>query len=81
MRYWLNYGHNFVYRKKKAVVLAKEDNRPVTPMLDELAANATTTTESIDEPHVVARKQVSLKAQHLLRNWWKLPNCALPPWR
>ena len=67
MRAWFypgeNYGHDFVYRKKKAVALAKANNQPVPSMPDEMAANTTTPTESIDEPHVVAMKQASLKAQ------------------
>jgi hypothetical protein len=33
-----NYGHDFVYPKKKAVALAKANNPPVSSMPDEMAA-------------------------------------------
>lgn len=58
-----NYGHAFVYPKKKAVALAKANNQPVPSMPDEMSANTTKPTQSVDEPHVVEMKQATLKAQ------------------
>ncbi len=57
------FGHEFVYPKAKAVVLAKANNMPVASMPDELAANTTKPTKSMTEPHVMAMKQAPLKAQ------------------
>jgi hypothetical protein len=58
-----NYGHDFVYPKLKAVALAKANNEPVPSMPNELAANTTKPTTSVNEPHVVALKQVPLMVQ------------------
>jgi hypothetical protein len=58
-----NYGHQFVYPKVKAVELAKANNLPVASMPDELAASTTMPATTMQEPHVVAMKQVPLKAQ------------------
>jgi len=58
-----NYGHDFVYPKVKAVELATANNQPVASMPAELAANTTTPTNTMQEPHVVAMKQAPLKAQ------------------
>lgn len=58
-----NYGHEFVYPKVKATALAKANNEPVASMPNEMAANTTKPTKSMNEPHVMALKQAPLKAQ------------------
>jgi len=58
-----NYGHDFVYPKTKAVVLAKANNQPVASMPDEQAVNTIKPAKTMQEPHVVAMKQTPLKAQ------------------
>ncbi len=58
-----NYGHEFVYPKAKAVELAKANQQPVPSMPNELAANTTKPTTSMNEPHVMAMKKAPLKAQ------------------
>ncbi len=58
-----DYGHQFVYPKPKAVTLAKANNTPVPSMPAELAANTTKPAASVNEPHVMAMQQASLKAQ------------------
>jgi LPXTG-motif cell wall-anchored protein len=58
-----NYGHEFVYPKAKAVTLAKTSKQPVPSMPTELAANTVMPVQAITQPHVVAMKQTSLKAQ------------------
>ena len=58
-----NYGHDFVYPKLKAVALAKANNEPVPSMPNELAANTTKPTTSVNEAHVVALKQAPLMVQ------------------
>lgn len=58
-----NYGHEFVYPKAKAVELAKANKQPVASMPNELAANTTKPTKTMQEPHVMAMKQTPLKAQ------------------
>lgn len=59
-----NYGHEFVYPKVKALELAKANNQPVPSMPNELAANTTKPTKSMNEPHVMAMKQAPLKAEN-----------------
>jgi hypothetical protein len=58
-----DYGHEFVYPKSSAVRLAKANNTPVPSMPAELTANTTKTAATVKEPHVVAMRQASLKAQ------------------
>lgn len=58
-----NYGHDFVYPKTKAVVLAKANNQPVASMPDEQAKSTTKPAKTMREPHVLALKQAPLKAQ------------------
>src|ERR1700722_6981619 len=58
-----NYGHEFVYPKAKAVQLAKANSTPVPSMPNELAANTTKPTTTMQETHVVEMKQAPLKAQ------------------
>jgi hypothetical protein len=58
-----SYGHEFVYPKVKAVQLAKANNMPVASMPNELGANTTKPTKSMNEPQVMAMKQAPLKAQ------------------
>jgi hypothetical protein len=58
-----NYGHDFVYPKPKAVVLAKANNTPVASMPAELAQNTTMPATTMQEPHVVAMQTTPLKAQ------------------
>jgi hypothetical protein len=59
----VNYGHEFVYPKMKAVELAKSNRQPVASMPNELAANTTKPATSANEPSVNAMKQAPLKAQ------------------
>src|SRR5277367_2379301 len=58
-----NFGHQFVYPKPKAVALAKANNIPVPSMPAELAVNTTQPAATLNEPHVMAMKLASLKAQ------------------
>lgn len=58
-----NYGHEFVYPKTRALELAKANNTLVPSMPNELSANTTMPATTMQEPHVVAMKQVVLKAQ------------------
>ncbi len=58
-----NYGHDFVYPKAKALELAKVSNQPVPSMPNELAANTTKATTSMNEAHVMAMKKAPLKAE------------------
>jgi hypothetical protein len=58
-----NYGHDFVYPKPKATVLAKANNAPVPSMPAELASNTTMPATTMQETHVVAMKTAPLKAQ------------------
>jgi hypothetical protein len=58
-----NYGHQFVYPKGKAVELAKANNQPVASMPAELAPSTTLPATTMQEPHVIAMKQASLKVQ------------------
>jgi hypothetical protein len=58
-----NYGHDFVYPKARAAALARANNKPVPAMPDELAANITNSTGTLQDPHVVEMKQAPLKAQ------------------
>jgi hypothetical protein len=58
-----NFGHQFVYPKDKAASLAKANNTPVPSMPNELAANTTKPSATVNEPHVVAMKTAPLKAQ------------------
>lgn len=58
-----NFGHQFVYPKDKAASLAKANNTPVPSMPNELAANTTKPSATVNEPHVVAMKMAPLKAQ------------------
>jgi len=59
----LNYGHQFVYPKPRAVALAKANNTPVPSMPAELAANTTKPAASTEAPHIVAMSQAPLRAQ------------------
>jgi hypothetical protein len=58
-----NYGHDFVYPKPKAVVLAKANNTPVPSMPAQLAENTTKPASTLAEPHVQAMRETPLKAQ------------------
>src|SRR5579859_1204635 len=74
-----NYGHDFVYPKTKAVVLAKANNQPVASMPDEQAANTTKPAKTMQEPHVVAMKQTPLKAQKPTGEEVEIAEVFLPP--
>ena len=75
-----NYGHDFVYPKAKAMALAKANNRPVPSMPNELAANTTKPTKSMNEPHVMAMKKAPLKAQKSTQEEVEIAEAfALPP--
>ena len=58
-----NYGHDFVYPKAKAMMLAKANNNPVPSMPDEMSANTTKPVANMNEAPVMAMKQAPLKAQ------------------
>jgi LPXTG-motif cell wall-anchored protein len=58
-----NYGHDFVYPKPKAVVLAKATKTPVPSMPAEHEASITKPAPTAKEPHVVAMQAAPLKAQ------------------
>ncbi len=58
-----SYGHEFVYPKAKAAELAKANQQTVPSMPNELAANTTKPTESMNTPQVMAMKQAPLKAE------------------
>jgi hypothetical protein len=58
-----NIGHDFVYPKPRAVVLAKANNTPVPSMPAELAENTTKPAPTLAEPHVQALREAPLKAQ------------------
>jgi hypothetical protein len=58
-----NYGHDFVYPRAKAAVLAKANNRPVASMPDELAGKTTRPAKSNNESSVTALKKTPLNAQ------------------
>jgi len=58
-----NYGHEFVYPKKKAVELAKANNVPVPATPAEVPANTTKPVSTLKESYVVALKAAPLKAE------------------
>jgi hypothetical protein len=58
-----NYGHDFVYPKPKATVLAKANNTPVPSMPAEFAVNTIKPAATVKAPHIVAMSQAPLKAQ------------------
>lgn len=74
-----DYGHDFVYPKAKAVELAKANKQPVASMPDELAANTTKPTKTMQEPHVMAMKQAPLKAQKPAGEEVKIAEAFTPP--
>lgn len=74
-----NYGHDFVYPKTKALALAKANNQPVASMPEELAANTTTATSSMQEPHVLALKKAPLKAQQPTEEETEIAEVFVPP--
>jgi hypothetical protein len=74
-----NYGHQFVYPKAKAMELAKANNQPVPSMPDELAANTTKPTKSTHEPHVMAMKQATLKAEKPTNEEVEIAEVFAPP--
>jgi hypothetical protein len=59
----LNYGHDFVFPKPRAVTLAKANNAPVPSMPAELAESTTKATPTLAAPHIQAMRQAALKAQ------------------
>jgi hypothetical protein len=74
-----NYGHDFVYPKVRAVALAKANNQPVASMPTELAANTTKPAKTMQEPHVVAMKQATLKAQQPTEEEIEIAQVFIPP--
>jgi hypothetical protein len=74
-----NYGHEFVYPKVKALELAKANNRPVASMPNELAANTTKPTKTMQEPQVMAMKQAPLKAQQPTQEEVEIAEVFTPP--
>jgi hypothetical protein len=57
-----NSGQEFVYPKKRAVVLAKVTNQPVLYIPDEAAPNIVAPVKTATEPAVIALKEVPVKA-------------------
>jgi len=74
-----NYGHDFVYPKVRAQQLAKVNNQAVPSMPNELAANTTKPTSSMNEPHVMAMKQAPLKAQKPSQEEAEIAEVFVPP--
>jgi len=74
-----NYGHEFVYPKIKAVELAKANNQPVASMPNEMAANTTKPTKTMQEPHVMAMKKTPLKAQQPTQEEVEIVEVFTPP--
>jgi hypothetical protein len=73
------YGQEFVYPKVKALELARANKQPVASMPDELAANTTKPTKSVQEPHVMAMKQAPLKAQKPTEEEVEIAEVFTPP--
>src|SRR6202451_2898645 len=74
-----NFGHDFVYPRVRAVALAKANNQPVASMPTELAANTTKPAKTMQEPHVVAMKQATLKAQQPTEEEIEIAQVFIPP--
>lgn len=74
-----NYGHDFVYPKVKAVALAKASKQPVPSIPNELEANTTKSTTTINEPHVMAMKKAPLKAQQPTGQEVEIAEAFTPP--
>jgi len=74
-----NYGHEFVYPKVKALELAKVNNQPVPSMPNELAANTTKPTTSMNQPHVMAMKNAPLKAEQPSQEEVEIASAFPPP--
>jgi hypothetical protein len=74
-----NYGHEFVYPKVKALELAKANNEAVPAMPNELAANTTKPTKSMNEPQVMAMKKAPLKAENPNQSETEVAQAFPPP--
>ena len=74
-----NYGHEFVYPKIKAMQLAQVNHQPVPSMPNEMAANTTQPTTSMNEPHVMALKQAPLKAEQPNQQETEIAQSFTPP--
>ncbi len=74
-----NYGHDFVYPRAKAMALARANNQAVPSMPDQLAANTTKPTRSMNEPHVTAMKNAPLKAQKPNQEEVEMAEAFTPP--
>ena len=74
-----NYGHDFVYPKVRAVALAKANKQPVPSMPNELEANTTKPTKSMNEPHVMAMKKAPLKAEQPTQQEVEIAEAFPPP--
>jgi hypothetical protein len=74
-----NYGHDFVYPTVRAVALAKANSQPVASMPTELAANTTKPAKTMQEPHVLAMKQATLKAQQPTEEEIEIAQVFIPP--
>jgi hypothetical protein len=59
--------------------LAKANNQPVPSMPNELAANTTKPTKSMNEPHVVAMKKAPLKAHQPTEQEVEIAEVFTPP--
>jgi hypothetical protein len=58
-----NYGHEFVYPKSEAVVLAQTNHTPVPFMPSELTQTTTLPDIALDAPEIVAMEAAPLKAE------------------
>jgi hypothetical protein len=59
----LGHGHEFVYPKREAVVLARANNTPVPSIPEEVAVNSTKPAVTMREPEIVALNQAPTKAE------------------
>lgn len=59
----MNYGHEFVYPKEKALALAEENNEPVPAMPNEMAKNTTQPVKTGNEASAQALNQAPLTAE------------------
>jgi hypothetical protein len=74
-----NFGHQFVYPKKRAVELASANNSAVPSMPDEMTANTTQPAPTMQAPSVTAMKQTPLKAQKPTQEEAEITEVFMPP--
>src|SRR6476469_6248364 len=74
-----NWGQEFVYAKKRAVVLAKITNVPVLYIPDEAALNIIAPVKTPTEPAVIALKEVPVRAVKPTEQDVALEEVVVPP--